>query len=154
MEQWPPAGDDALLAELGAALLDSGPAPEEFLDAALAAFTWRTVDAEWAVAELTFDSACDLASAGLLRSGDTDRSLTFSASGVRIEIEVTPTGVVGQLSPPGTGRVGARTTAGGYADVPADSLGYFSMGLLAPGPVQFRARTDSYAVVTSWVSLR
>ncbi|WP_434739669.1 hypothetical protein [Micromonospora sp. SH-82] len=154
MEQWPPVGDDALLAELGAALLDSGPVPEEFLDAALAAFGWRTTEPDWSIAELTFDSALDLASAGLLRSGGTDRTLTFRSGPVVIEIEVTSTGVVGQLSPPGGGRVSARTTTGRCADVPMDAMGYFSMGVLPSGPVQFRARTTQHAVATTWVSLR
>ncbi|KXK58651.1 hypothetical protein AWW66_28525 [Micromonospora rosaria] len=154
MEQWPPAGDDALLAELGAALLDSGPVPEEFLDTALAAFSWRTVDAGWTVAELTFDSACDLAPAGALRSGGTDRTLTFHGGPVAMEIEVTRTGIVGQLSTGCDGRVSARTPDGRYEDVPMDAMGYFSMGPLPPGPVQFRARTAEYAMVTTWVLLR
>ncbi|MFY1702050.1 hypothetical protein ACN28G_09980 [Micromonospora sp. WMMA1923] len=154
MEQWPPAADDALLAELGAALLDSGPVSEEFLNTALAAFSWRAVDAELALAELIFDSACDRESAGLLRSGGTDRTLTFRSGEVVIEIEVTATGIVGQLSPIGLGRVSARTTAGRYENVPTDSMGYFSMDSLPAGPVQFRARTGGHTVVTSWVSLR
>ncbi|WDZ85817.1 hypothetical protein [Micromonospora cathayae] len=154
MEQWPPAGDDALLVELGAALRDSGPVPEEFLNAALAAFTWRTVDAELAVAELTFDSACDLEPAGLTRSAGTDRTLTFRTGRVVVEVEVTATGIVGQLSPARGGQISARTPAGRYEDVAVDAVGFFSLGVPPTGPVQLRARTAEYAVVTAWVTLR
>ncbi|MFY1636499.1 hypothetical protein ACN27F_25025 [Solwaraspora sp. WMMB335] len=154
MEQWPPKSDDRLLIELGAALRDSGPVREEFLDAALAAFSWRTVDAELAVAELTFDSACDREPVGLTRSVGTDRTLTFRSGPVVVEIEVTATGVVGQLSPASQGRVSARTAAGQYEDVPVDELGFFSMGVPPVGPVQLRASTAKYTVRTCWVSLR
>lgn len=155
MEPWPPAADDALLAELGAALRDSGPVPEEFLTAALAAFSWRTIDAELTVAELTFDSACDREPAGLVRStGSAARTLTFRAGSVVIEIEVTSTGIVGQLSPARGGRVTARTSAGRYEEVPVDAVGFFSMGAPPAGPVQLCARTADYAVATAWVSLR
>ncbi|MDG4764190.1 hypothetical protein O7632_08735 [Solwaraspora sp. WMMD406] len=154
MEQWPPARDDALLTELGAALRGLGPVPEEFLDAALAAFSWRTVDAELAIAELTFDSARDLEPAGPTRSTAVDRTLTFRSGPVIVEIEVTASGVVGQLSPPCPGRVSARTADGQYEDVPVDTLGLFSMGVPPVGPVQFRATTDRYGVRTAWVSLR
>ncbi|MGC4790618.1 hypothetical protein ACLQ22_22665 [Micromonospora sp. DT178] len=154
MEPWPPAADDALLAELRAALRDSGPVPEEFLAAALAAFSWRTVDAELALAELTFDSACDPEPAGLTRSAGSARTLTFRTGAVVVEIEVTPTGIVGQLSPARGGRVTARTSVGPYEEVPVDAVGYFSMGMPPAGPVQLCARTAGYAVATTWVTLR
>ncbi|SCL39538.1 hypothetical protein GA0074692_5396 [Micromonospora pallida] len=154
MEQWPPAGDDALLVELGAALRDPGPVSEEFLDAALAAFAWRTVDAELALAELTFDSASDREPAGLTRSTGAERTLTFRSGPVVVELEVTATGIVGQLSPARPGRVSARTAAGQYDEVPVDDVGFFSMGVPPAGPVQFRASTTRYAVRTAWVSLR
>ncbi|MEU4774066.1 hypothetical protein [Micromonospora sp. NPDC023644] len=154
MEPWPPAADHALLAELRAALRDSDPVPEEFLAAARAAFSWRSVDAELALAELTFDSACDPQPAGLTRSTGSARTLTFRTGAVVVEIEVTPTGVVGQLSPARGGRVSARSCAGQYEEVPVDAVGYFSMGAPPAGPVQLCAHTDGYAVATAWVSLR
>ncbi|MEH1101939.1 hypothetical protein [Micromonospora sp. CPCC 205561] len=154
MEPWPPATDEALLAELRAALREPDPVPEEFLTAARAAFGWRTVDAELAVAELTFDSACDPEPAGLTRSTGSARTLTFRTGPVVVEIEVTPTGVVGQLSPARGGRVTARTSAGPYEEAPVDAGGFFSMGAPPAGPVQLRARTFEYAVATAWVSLR
>ncbi|MEH0970690.1 hypothetical protein V6U77_06080 [Micromonospora sp. CPCC 205546] len=154
MQPWPPAADDALLAELRAARQGCDPVPEEFLAAARAAFGWRSVDAELALAELTFDSACDPEPAGLTRSTGSARTLTFRAGAVVVEVEVTPSGVVGQLSPARGGRVTARTSAGPYEEVPVDAVGYFSMTAPPAGPVQLCARTTEYAVATAWVSLR
>ncbi|MFV2022403.1 hypothetical protein [Micromonospora sp. LOL_023] len=154
MRQWPPDSDDELLIELGAALRESGPVSEQFIDAALAAFSWRTVDAELAVAELIFDSACDREPAGLTRSAGTDRRLTFRSGPVVLAIEVTAFGVVGQLSPAGPGRLSARSAAGQYEDVPVDEVGFFSMGVPPAGPVQLRATSATYKVRTCWVSLR
>jgi hypothetical protein len=154
MEPWPPVDDDALTAELGAALWDAGPVPEEFLTAARAAFAWRNVEAELALAELMFDSACDAEPAGLTRSAGSARTLSFRSGSVVLEIEVTDTGIVGQLTPACGGRVSAQTAAGTYDEAPVDAVGFFSLAVPPPGPVRLRARTDGYAVATTWVSLR
>ncbi|MFJ6197425.1 hypothetical protein [Micromonospora sp. NPDC092111] len=154
MEQWPPAGDDALTTELGAALWDAGPVPEEFLTAALAAFAWRSVDADLALAELTFDSACDAEPAGLTRSAGSTRTLSFRSGPVVLEIEVSDAGIVGQLSPACGGRVRAQTASGTYDEAALDAVGFFSLAAPPRGPVQLRARTGGYTVATTWVSLR
>lgn len=154
MRQWPPDSDDALLIELGAALRGSGPVSEQFIDAALAAYSWRTIDAELAVAELIFDSATDREPAALTRSAGTDRTLTFRSGPVVIAIEVTASGIVGQLSPAGPGRISARSATGQFEDVPVDEVGFFSMGVPPAGPVQLRATSATYKVRTCWVSLR
>lgn len=157
MGSWPPADDRALLDELAEALRETGSVPPEYLAAARAAFTWRTVDAELAVAELFFDSACDGEPAGLVRSGgvpvDTARSLAFRSGLVVMEIEVSDAGIVGQLSPACGGRVAALTTGGLYDEAPVGAVGFFSLGAPPPGPVRLCAYTSDYAVATSWVSL-
>ncbi|WP_435205014.1 hypothetical protein [Micromonospora sp. bgisy143] len=153
MEPLPPADDAALTAELGAALREGASVPEELLTAARAAFAWRNVDAEVALAELTFDSACDAAPA-LIRSAGSTRTLSFRSAVVTLEIEVTDAGIVGQLSPPRGGRVSAQTASGTYAEAPVDAVGFFSLDAPPPGPVRLRAHTDDYSVATTWVSLR
>ncbi|WP_422774643.1 hypothetical protein ACN28C_13105 [Plantactinospora sp. WMMC1484] len=184
MGQWPPGDDEALLGELAEALRDTGPppdetpappdespaprdefpaadadelrtaGPDEFLAAGYAAFSWRTVDTELAIAELTFDSACDPEPAGLTRSAGSARALAFHAGPVVVAIEVTGTGIIGQLSPARGGRIVARTPRGPYEEVAVDAVGFFSLGPPPPGPVQLQARTADYAVATSWVPLR
>ncbi|MEU7575584.1 hypothetical protein [Micromonospora sp. NPDC049240] len=153
MEPLPPADDAALTAELGAALRESESVPEEFLTAARAAFAWRNVDQEVALAELMFDSACDTAPA-LTRSAGSTRTLSFRSAVVALEIEVSDAGIVGQLSPPRGGRVSAQTASGTYAEAPVDAVGFFSLGAPPPGPVRLRAHTDGHVVATTWVSLR
>lgn len=153
MGLWPPVDDDALLAELRVALRESREVPDDFLTAARAALTWRTIDAELAVAELVFDSACDPEPAGLTRSSGSARTLTFRSGPVVVEIEVTGAGITGQLSPAAGGRVTARTTGGTYDQAEVDAVGFFTLGAPPPGPVRIHATTSEYEIATSWVSL-
>ena len=153
MTPWPPADDDELLGELSAALDEAREVPPEHLAAARAAFAWRTIDAELAVAELVFDSACDPAPAGPLRSAGAARLLTFRRGEVVLEIEVTEEGIVGQLSPAGRGQVTAGTAAGDYDRTEIDPVGYFTLAPAPRGPVRLRAVTTGFTVTTSWVCL-
>lgn len=154
MGSWPPVDDDTLLAELRVALREPREVPEEFLAAARSAYTWRTIDAELAVAELVFDSACDPEPAGLTRSSGSARTLTFRNGPVVIEIEVTSAGVTGQVSPAGGGgRVAVRSTDGDYDQSTLDSLGFFTLGTPPSGPVRLYASTSEYTIATSWVCL-
>ena len=89
--------DDELLELVGRALRAVEPVPEHVITGALAAWTWRTIDAE--LAELVFDSAAELTG---VRSEDTARQVTFQAPGVEIEVMVIDDAVrriVGQLIP-------------------------------------------------------
>lgn len=153
MGSWPPVDDDTLLAELRVALREPREVPEEFLAAARSAFTWRTIDAELAVAELVFDSATDPEPAGLTRSSGSARTLTFRNGPVVIEIEVTAAGVTGQLSPARGGRVTLRTMDGAYDQATVDALGFFTLRTPPPGPVRIYASVGEHAIATSWVSL-
>jgi hypothetical protein len=153
MIPWPPADDRDLLGELGGALEEARAVPPEFLTAARGAYAWRTVDDDLAVAELIFDSACDPAPAGLLRSAGAARLLTFRHGAVVVEVEVGEEGIVGQLSPATGGTVTAGTTAGVYARARVDPMGYFTLAPAPPGPVRIRAVTPDFAIATTWVSL-
>jgi hypothetical protein len=153
MASWPHADDDALLAELGAALRAPGPVPDEFLAAARGMFAWRTVNAELAIAELIFDSVCDPEPAGGTRSGGSARTLAFRTGEVTLEIEVTDQGVTGQLWPASDGRITAQTVDGAYDDTTVDAVGFFTLGPPPPGPVRLHARTAAYEIATSWITL-
>ena len=89
--------DDELLELVGRALRAVEPVPEHVITGALAAWTWRTIDAE--LAELVFDSATELTG---VRSEDIARQVTFQAPGVEIEVMViddTTRRIIGQLIP-------------------------------------------------------
>jgi len=155
MRVWPPADDDALLAELGTALREAEQVSPAYLTAARGAFAWRTVDADLAIAELMFDSACDPEPAGLTRSGGDGptRALAFRRGPVTLEIEVTGAGIVGQLSPATGGRVTARTAEGVFDEAVVGPVGFFSLAAPPPGPVRIDAHTAEYDLATSWVVL-
>ena len=97
----PARDDDALLAELAAALAPDLEPPDSALAAARASFTWRTIDAE--LAALTHDSLLDEDRVGV-RAADEPRILTFETDGVTIELAVDRTPgarrVIGQVVPP------------------------------------------------------
>jgi hypothetical protein len=142
-------GDDALEDELrqAAALLD--PVPAHALDAALQAYTFRTVDTE--LAALTFDS---LAEEELVRGTDRPRLLTFQATGRTIEVEVAGAGadlrLIGRITPPEAAPVVIRSREQEIT-VTADALGRFrctlgGCGIGVTGPVSLRFGD----VVTEW----
>lgn len=138
------------------AQIDSVPAA--LLEAAVGAFAWRTIDAD--LAELVFDSLVDQDDATLVRGTGHARMLSFRASNLTIDIEVTGTGdsrmLVGQLVPPQPATVdihqGARVIT-----IDVDELGRFSAGPLQAGPTSLRCRVGGDiirpSVATDWVAI-
>ena len=145
--------DLALLADLSAALEGAAPAPEEFVVAALGALAWRSIDADLALAELTFDSARDPARAIRTRSHAAARTLAFSGGGVSVDVEVTAAGITGQVIPAGAGRVSCQTAAGTFDETTTDAVGCFVLRAPSTGPVRLHVRSGGRAVATSWICL-
>lgn len=140
--------DDELLADLRDALGAGTPVSGREVDAAQAAWTWRTVDAE--LATLSYDSLLD--DRVLVRGAvSAPRSLVFDAADLTVELEVTAGRVVGQLVPPGPGEVVLETESAQETPIATDEAGCFT---LAPAPgalVRLRCTTPSTTVVTDWV---
>jgi hypothetical protein len=90
--------------------------------------------------------------------GSEGRRLTFRASGLVVEVEITGTGDARRL----TGRLAPRQSAlvdvRGVITVEADELGRFSADALPPGQLSLRCRLGTNAdrpqVTTGWVTLR
>jgi hypothetical protein len=88
------------------------------------------------------------------------RELSFRASGLTIELEITGAGqerrLTGQLIPRQPAVVDIRH-ADGVIAVEADDLGRFSAEAVPPGQISLRSRlgpvTDQSSVVTGWVSV-
>ena len=76
--------DDELLAELRAAVAEADLVTDRQREAARAAFTWRTVDAE--LAELLHDSA--LEAPRCAAAGDAARTLSFASGELTLEVEI------------------------------------------------------------------
>lgn len=144
---------DPMFATLRNVIDRADPVPQAVVEAARAAYTWRTIDAE--LAELTADSA--LADAGV-RSSSAPRLLTFEGDGVEVEVEVAQTGstrrLSGQLVPVGPAQVTVRWP-GGTREAAADQLGRFAVDGVPAGSVSLavlRAGAE-HPTVTSWISI-
>jgi len=154
--------DEAEDAELESGLREAAarldPVPAELIQAASAAFGWRSVDAE--LAELVSDSLLDQAGAGLVRGAGGPRLLHFRSGLLTIEIEVTRTRsareLVGQVFPAQPAELDIRH--GAQVDrATADDLGRFRAEFVPAGPVSLYCRPVSggtgIAVVTDWIPL-
>jgi hypothetical protein len=150
--------DETMMEELRGLFARVDPVPERLDEAARAAYTWRTIDAE--LAELMRDSAEAEAGELALRGAATGpRLLSFESPRVAIEAEVAVVGprvrrLTGQIVPPLAATVtleqgGARLTA------QADELGRFEFPHVGAGPARLRAALPDggMEIATPWTSL-
>ncbi|GIH05624.1 hypothetical protein Rhe02_36910 [Rhizocola hellebori] len=148
--------DDELIGELSQAAELADPVPPYLVDAGIAAYTFRTIDAE--LAALVFDSAA-AGSDQLVRSERPARMLSFETADLSIELEIIPQGeiihLVGQILPPAVVQIDVRqpdlVSTGS-----TDGLGRFSLILPTPGPFQLSlpyAAAHGGAMVTEWISV-
>ncbi len=148
--------DDQLLAALRAALRSEHNVPAEFTATGKATFAWHDIDAE--LAALTYDSAfegADAGSAGLRAESANLRSLTFTSRELTLEIEVTEGALLGQLVPPGPGRIEARTIDGDVVTAVIDQVGGFTICPIPGGPFRLYCHATSGAsILTSWLTLK
>ncbi len=152
--------DDELITELRAAAAALDPVPEGVIDAATAAWTWRTIDAE--LAELTYDSWTDdkeLAGVrGAATLAPTSRLLSFEARDVALELEIVIEGdqrrLVGQIVPPQPGVVEVQHRRGTEL-VEADVVGRFAVASIAPGLFRLAVRPSGkpHEVATAWIQV-
>jgi hypothetical protein len=137
-DDWPGDGD-ALLAALREAVRDAAEVPREFVEAGHVAYRWYAIDAE--LAELTYDSAAHPAAAPELsgaRGGSEQlRSMTFEATGFRVDVEVTPGRLKGQIQPRPDGGL-QLVTGDGTLDVVVDGLGWFDIRAVPAGLFRLR----------------
>jgi hypothetical protein len=150
--------DETVLEELRGLFARVDRVPERLDEAARAAYTWRTVDAE--LAELMRDSAeADAGELALRGAATGPRLLSFESPRVAIEAEVTAVGprrrrLAGQIIPPVAATVvleqgGVRLTA------QADELGRFAFDGVGAGPARLRAALPDggMEIATPWTSL-
>jgi hypothetical protein len=144
-------------AELRALFGRMDPVPPLLDDAARAALTWRTVDAE--LAELMRDSAEASEEAGMLvRSGGGLRQLSFESPRLGIELEVAATGdrlrrVQGQLLPPAAATVTIERPGEDGLSVQADELGRFVVEGLRAGVVRLHILLRGTQIAIPWTTI-
>jgi hypothetical protein len=146
-----PLDDDRLLAELGAAMRGAAQVPARFVEVGKSAFAFRGASAE--IAALTQDSA-GAALAGTRAESAALRSLTFVASQLAIELEVTADALVGQVVPPRSGEIELVGPTGPIANTTVDDVGWFAVRPAPTGPVRLHLRTaDGESIHTEWTTL-
>jgi hypothetical protein len=153
-----PDADEALLARLRvvAGVVDDVPA--HVVEAALAVFILRDLDAE--LAQLVSDSVDAADTRVLVRGEDVlaaPRSQTFEAGDRTIDIEVTASEsrrrVVGLATGFGPGEVTLERVDGDSISAPIDAIGRFALDA-SPGQARFRVvGFDGTTVVTAWTTL-
>jgi hypothetical protein len=132
------------------------PTPPHLVEAGIAAFTFRTIDAEQA--QLAFDSAAG-GGEQLARSERPARILSFETAELTIELEIIPDGetiyLIGQILPPAVVQIDVRQPEI-VSTGSTDGLGRISLVLPTPGPFQLSlpyAGAKGGATVTEWISV-
>jgi hypothetical protein len=143
--------DEQLLAELREALTTAEQVPSGFIAAGKAAFAWRTVDAELAALAQEVSDADALA--GVRAERAAVRALSFLASDISIELEVTPDALLGQLVPARPGTIEVQTQEGGRQAVTVDESGWFAIRPLPNTMFRLHLQTANDNVITEWVRL-
>ncbi len=153
--------DDRLLEELRAALRAAGQPTPRMADAAEAAFSWRTVDAELATldTEPPADGSTREDYALARDTGSGPVTLRFTAPSASVALRESDGGWAGMLEPAGDGDVavlgpGEVAVLGPDGTLletaPIDELGTFFLALTVSGPVRLRCRTAAGELLTDW----
>ena len=147
---WHP-DDDELFTELSAAVRETSTPPDSFVQAAKAAYTWRSIDEELELLSLSFDSSL-VHDAGVRAPATRDRMLVFENEELTLTLEVDGQVVMGQVIPPHADRITLEAADGSVDETEADDSGFFLLRRPAAGPVRVKWRGESNGV-TEWVSL-
>ena len=143
--------DEPWLTLLQDALARESDVPRSVIEAAYAAYSWRTIDGE--LAALTYDSTTeDPALAGARSQQAPLRALTFASSTVTIELEIAPTVLLGQLVPPQSGQIVVSLQDGSSSVVEADDVGAFTVEPIPSVPFRLQL-TGPTTVATDWIRL-
>ena len=143
--------NDQLLVELREAMRTADEVPAGFIAAGKAAFAWRTVDAE--LAALADELRADEALAGTRAEHAAVRALSFHASDVTIELEVTADALLGQVVPPRPGHIEVQSPDGTRHAATVDETGWFAIRPLPTAMFRLHLRTATDNVITEWITL-
>lgn len=142
--------DAELLGELRLAVDWGDPLPSRLVEAARAAFVWRTIDEE--LAHLQFDSLAG--SEVLVRSDATSAvHLSFATAEASIEVEAAAGTITGQVAPGAGVAVSLLTGSGDRLDATCDGHGQFTFTAKPTGPLRLVAHLPAGDVVTEWFTV-
>ena len=149
MTSWDDVDDDDLLAELRAAVAEADLVTDRQREAARAAFTWRTVDAE--LAELLHDSA--LESSAVRGADDAARTLSFVSGALTLEVEIDGDVVRGQVVGAAAQAVILQRSISDDQPLPVDPAGFFRVEGVGPGPLRFVVQAGDWTLTSPWVAI-
>lgn len=140
--------DDVLLDVLAETLDETEPLRRDLIEAVQsAAFTSRDLNAE--LADLVSDSA--LSGAGVRDDGG-ERLLSFAASAMTIDVDLTGDDVVSGVIAPSLDVTATLETSDGLLPLAVDDLGRFTTRTTSRRLRVIIARRDQPRVVTEWMS--
>ena len=145
------------LAQLGAVLRRVEPAPASVLNAARAAFNWRTVAV--AIAGLEFDSAVDDdEDLARVRAAGSERRLRFRGPGQLLEIALVDGNkrLAGRVDPPSGGSMVLRRPDGEAMTAPVNDAGQFFFDHIGRGVISLKSlpgRIGLLGFETEWVTI-
>jgi hypothetical protein len=143
--------DEDLLRDIAGALRPE-PGEGDVLQAARAVHAWRDTDVERELAELLYDSYVDRVAGVRAAPSGAHRSLVFALGELRVEVEVSDSGIEGQLIPPEPGVVRLVGVAGPLAETTADEVGCFTFPTGRQGPIRIECEVDGHRVATEWIT--
>ena len=124
--------------------------PPQVLEAAYAAGDWLLIDDR--LAELVIDSADGLVAPGMRGSAAETRQLAYQLDDLRVECELTPEALFGQVVPPAGVLVELVGPAGSERGIDLDAEGRFFVRPRPRGPVSIRCtRAGRPRVMTPWI---
>jgi len=143
--------DEELLRDISDAIRPE-PREQEVMAAGRSVFAFHVTDMDKALAALLYDSHLDGLAAVRGPLSGAPRNLVFAMGDVRVEIEVSDTGIEGQLIPPEPGKVRLLDASGPVAETTADDVGCFSFPASRTGPIRIECSVDGQRVATEWIS--
>ena len=145
--------DTQLMVELGAALRSAGPITDADLARAQAAYTWRTVDEDLALATLVYDSVLQEGVLVRREAVPGARTLIFESDSMTVEVDATADVLTGRVVPPGRADLSLMTVKGTVGETTTDDMGWFLLPAPRSGPMRLFCRTAAGSLVTDWVRL-
>ncbi len=143
--------DDELILDVADALRPN-PTEQRVLAAARAAYRWRASDPDAELAALLYDSHLDTTALVRAPAGAAPRNLVFGRGDLRVEIELSDTGIEGQLVPPAAGVVRLLTVDGTAAETRADEVGCFAFPAANRGPIRIECAVPGGRFATEWIN--
>ena len=151
---WRDWGDDEQLMRDIADVLRADPMEQRIVEAGRAIGAWYMADADRLLADLLYDSYLDGAATVRGPASGAPRHLIFTLGDLRVEIELSDTGIEGQLIPPEPGQVWLLDATGPVAETAADEVGCFTFPARRRGPFRIECAADGgRRVATEWITI-